>query len=67
VIATSAPSAASAFAMDAPMPRLAPVTKARFPVRDIISLRFVMIDTKLLNELIPGVKGIMCCSSQKET
>jgi hypothetical protein len=48
------------------MPRLAPVTKARFPVRVIISLRFVMIDTKLHNELIPGVKGIMCCSSQKE-
>jgi hypothetical protein len=49
------------------MPRLAPVTKARFPVRVIVSLHFVIIDTELLNELIPGVKGIMYRSSQKET
>jgi hypothetical protein len=32
VIATPAPSAASAFAIDAPIPRLAPVTSDRFPV-----------------------------------
>jgi hypothetical protein len=66
VIATSAPSAASAFAIAAPIPLLAPVTRARLPVSVIVISIYVMIDTKLFSALIDSVKSLMCFSLQKE-
>jgi hypothetical protein len=47
-------------AIDAPIPLLAPVTRARFPSSIIVRSISVLIDTEIAMPLIAGVKSLMC-------
>src|SRR5579864_9578870 len=63
-MATSAPSAASAFAIPAPIPLLAPVTRARFPT-SAIAIILLCRSLQKYGPLIWNVNYFMYWSSQK--